>query len=172
MALLKRGLAGEPVKILQAKLGVKADGQFGPATEAALKAYQTEHGLAADGIAGPDTFTALGLPELVLLTVGTKGEAVKKLQAALGIPADGAFGPATAKAVKEFQEKNGLEADGMAGPVTLAKVPAFAGVFSPEAVAKSQAAPGTIPTDAKPAEAGATAAPKKSIWQTITSFFS
>ena len=32
--------------------------------------------------------------------------------------------------------------------------------------------PGTVSTDAKPAEAGATAAPKKSIWQTITSFFS
>ncbi|QRG04495.1 peptidoglycan-binding protein [Xanthobacter dioxanivorans] len=172
MALLKRGLAGEPVKILQAKLGVNADGQFGPATEEALKAYQKQHGLAADGIAGPDTFAALALPELVLLTVGSKGETVKKLQAALGITADGAYGAGTAKAVSAFQEKNGLEADGMAGPVTLAKIDVFAAAFSPEAVAKSQAAPGTVSAGGKPAEAGAAAAPKKSIWQSITEFFS
>ncbi|MEP9352599.1 peptidoglycan-binding protein [Xanthobacter sp. KR7-65] len=177
MAILKRGLAGEPVKILQTKLGVTADGQFGPATEEALKAFQKQHGLSADGIAGPDTFTALGLPELVLLTVGSKGEAVKKLQMALGITADGAFGAGTAKAVKEFQEKNGLEADGMAGPVTLSKIGSFAADFSPEAVAKSQAsasaAPGgTVSPGARPAEAGAAAAPKKSIWQSITEFFS
>lgn len=172
MAILKRGLAGEPVKILQAKLGVSADGQFGPATEEALKAYQKAHGLAADGVAGPDTFSAMGLPELILLTVGTKGEAVKKLQTALGITADGQFGPGTAKAVKAFQEKNGLEADGMAGPVTLSKISAFAGVFSAEAVAKAQSGPATVGTDGKPVAADAANAPKKSIWQTITSFFS
>lgn len=170
MAILKRGLAGEPVKILQAKLGVTADGQFGPATEEALKAYQKSNGLAVDGIAGPDTFAALGLPELILLTVGTKGEAVKKLQTALGLPADGAFGPATQKAVKEFQEKNGLDPDGFAGPLTLSKISAFAGVFSPEAVAKAQSGPATVAPGTAPAEASA--APKKSIWQTITSFFS
>lgn len=172
MTILKRGLAGEPVKILQAKLGVAVDGRFGPGTEQALQAYQKAHGLAVDGIAGPDTFSAMGLPELILLTVGSKGEAVKTLQTALGIAADGHFGPATAAAVKAFQQQHGLEADGMAGPVTLSKIDAFAGVFSPEAVAKSQAAPATVGTDAKPAEAGLASAPKKSIWQTITSFFS
>lgn len=172
MAILKRGLAGEPVKILQAKLGVGADGQFGPATEEALKAYQKEHGLSVDGIAGPDTFIALGLPELVLLTVGTRGDAVKKLQTALGIAADGQFGPGTAKAVTEYQEKHGLEADGMAGPVTLSKIEAFVGAFSPEAVAKSQSGSATVSADGKAAEAGAAAAPKKSIWQTITGLFS
>lgn len=172
MALLKRGLSGEPVKILQEKLGVAADGKFGPATEEALKAYQTKHGLGADGIAGPDTFATLGLPELILLAPGSKGETVKKLQTALGLTADGAYGPATAKAVAAFQEKNGLDADGLAGPATLAKVEAFAGVFTPEAVAKSEAAPGTVAADAKPAEASVSAAPKKSIWQSITSIFS
>ncbi len=172
MAILKRGLAGEPVKILQVKLGVTADGQFGPATEEALKGYQKEHGLSVDGIAGPDTFMAMGLPELILLTVGTRGEAVKTLQTALGISADGIFGSGTAKAVKEFQEKNGLEADGMAGPVTLSKIPAFAGVFTPDAVAKSQSGPATVSADGKPVAADASAAPKKSIWQTITGLFS
>lgn len=170
MALLKRGLSGEPVKILQAKLGVAADGKFGPGTEEALKAYQKEHGLSADGIAGPDTFAALGLPELILLTQGSKGETVKKLQTALGIAADGAYGPGTAKAVEAFQAKNGLEADGLAGPVTLAKIDVFAGIFTPEAVAKSQA--GTVSADAKAAEASVAGAPKKSIWQSITGLFS
>lgn len=172
MAILKRGLAGEPVKILQTKLGVTADGQFGPATEEALKAYQKANGLAVDGIAGPDTFMAMGLPELILLTAGTRGEAVKKLQTALGIDADGKFGPGTAKAVKEFQEKNGLEPDGMAGPVTLSKIATFSGVFTPDAVAKSQSGPATVSTDGKPVGADVAAAPKKSIWQTITGFFS
>ncbi len=170
MAILKRGLAGEPVKILQTKLGVAADGQFGPATEDALKAYQKEHGLAVDGIAGPDTFLALGLPELVLLTVGVRGEAVKKLQTALGVTADGQFGPGTAAAVKAFQEKSGLTADGFAGPATLAKVEGFAGAFSPEAIAKANSGPATVAPGAKPVSADA--APAKSIWQTITGFFS
>ncbi len=120
MAILKRGLSGEPVKRLQEKLGIEADGKFGPGTEAALKAYQEKEGIAVDGIAGPDTFAHMGLIELILLKVGTKGETVKKLQEKLGIDADGKFGAGTEKAVKEYQEANGLTADGLAGPKTLA----------------------------------------------------
>jgi peptidoglycan hydrolase-like protein with peptidoglycan-binding domain len=44
------------------------------------------------------------------------------MQAALGIAADGAFGPGTEKALKAWQAKNGLTADGIAGPMTLAKL--------------------------------------------------
>ncbi len=174
MALLKRGLAGEPVKILQAKLGVEADGQFGPGTEAALKTYQKDNGLSADGIAGPDTFLAMGLPELILLTTGSRGEAVKTLQTALGLTADGVYGAGTAKAVKEFQEKNGLSADGMAGPVTLTKVEAFSGIITAEAVSKAQSGDAAAaPADGqKPAGEEVVAAPAKSIWQSITSIFS
>jgi peptidoglycan hydrolase-like protein with peptidoglycan-binding domain len=36
------------------------DGDLGPATSAAIKAFQTSHGLVADGIAGPQTLAALG----------------------------------------------------------------------------------------------------------------
>lgn len=172
MALLKRGLAGEPVKILQAKLGVAVDGQFGPATEEALKSYQKSHGLAVDGIAGPDTFLELGLPELILLAPGSRGEAVKKLQAALGVAADGAFGAGTEKALRHFQETNGIDVDGMAGPVTLTKIPAFSGVMTPAAVEKSLSGPEVASPDAKPAAAELSAVPRKSIWQTITSIFS
>lgn len=125
MAILLRGLRGEPVKRLQEKLGVEADGVFGPATEKALKDYQKSKGLAVDGIAGPDTFASMGLIELILLQRGSRGDTVKKLQQALKIDADGKFGPGTEKAVKEFQQKNGLKVDGIAGPQTLAKLNLF-----------------------------------------------
>jgi peptidoglycan hydrolase-like protein with peptidoglycan-binding domain len=106
MAILKKGLSGEPVRRLQAKLGIEADGEFGPNTEKALKDWQTKNGLSADGIAGPDTFMAMGLYELVLLKQGTHGNAVKKLQEKLAISADGQFGSATEKAVRDYQQKN------------------------------------------------------------------
>jgi peptidoglycan hydrolase-like protein with peptidoglycan-binding domain len=176
MSILKRGLAGEPVKVLQQKLGVNADGQFGPGTEQALKDYQGKHGLKVDGIAGPDTFAQMGLYELILLKPGTTGDTVKKLQQSLGIGADGQFGAGTAKAVKEFQEKNGLDADGLAGPATLAKMSLFKEMTA-EVVKKSEmgAAPGAAPAaGTAPAAGGAPAAeaPKRSIWGTIKSFFS
>ena len=140
MSILKRGLKGAPVKRLQAKLGVTADGAFGPATEKALKDYQKANGLAVDGVAGPDTFSAMGLYELVLLRRGSRGGAVKRLQEGLGISADGAFGPGTEKAVKAFQEKNGLAADGIAGPKTLAKLDTFAEITS-ETVSRATVQP-------------------------------
>jgi peptidoglycan hydrolase-like protein with peptidoglycan-binding domain len=125
MTILLRGLRGEPVKRLQKKLGVEADGVFGPGTEQAVKDYQKKNGLKVDGIAGPDTFAAMGLQELILLRRGSRGDTVKKLQEALGVSADGKFGPGTEKAVKAYQEKNGLKADGIAGPNTLAKLNLF-----------------------------------------------
>lgn len=125
MAVLLRGLKGEPVRRLQEKLGIDVDGDFGPATEKALKAYQKENGLAVDGIAGPDTFSHMKLFELVLLRRGTRGDTVKKMQKALGIDADGKFGPGTEKAVKAFQKENGLAEDGMAGPKTIAAMELF-----------------------------------------------
>lgn len=185
MAMLMRGLAGEPVKILQQKLGVTADGQFGPATEKALRDYQQKNGLAVDGIAGPDTFAQMGLYELILLMPGSRGPTVKKLQEALGISADGQFGPGTAKAVKDFQAKNGLDADGMAGPATLAKLNLFQGLtaevvkrseLSASAAAGASATAGTS-SGAAPSAAAKTAAseaakaPAKSIWSTIKSIF-
>lgn len=56
------------------------------------------------------------------LTVGSRGEEVKKMQKALGITADGVFGPGTKRAVREFQSKNGLTPDGVAGAKTLSKI--------------------------------------------------
>ena len=40
------------------------------------------------------------------------------LQRALGVPADGVFGPQTERALKRWQRSRGLAADGVAGPAT------------------------------------------------------
>jgi putative chitinase len=56
---LRRGSKGEEVKKMQAALGVTADGDFGPGTEAALKKWQAANGLAADGVAGSQTLAKL-----------------------------------------------------------------------------------------------------------------
>jgi putative chitinase len=57
--VLRKGAKGEPVKRMQAKLGIKADGDFGQGTENALKKWQARNGLTADGVAGPKTLAKL-----------------------------------------------------------------------------------------------------------------
>jgi AcrR family transcriptional regulator len=56
---LRRGSKGDAVKRMQAKLGLTADGDFGPGTEAALKKWQAANGLTADGVVGPKTLAKL-----------------------------------------------------------------------------------------------------------------
>jgi hypothetical protein len=56
---LRRPARGELVKKVQMKVGVNADGNFGPKTEAAVRAFQKKHGLVPDGIVGPKTWKAL-----------------------------------------------------------------------------------------------------------------
>jgi transglycosylase-like protein/putative peptidoglycan binding protein len=51
----------DSVRALQKKLGVTADGVYGPKTRSAVKRYQRAHGLAVDGVAGPQTLAALGV---------------------------------------------------------------------------------------------------------------
>ncbi|AQR75000.1 N-acetylmuramidase domain-containing protein [Sphingomonas sp. LM7] len=58
---LKMGDDGEDVERLQEKLGLTADGDFGPNTKAAVIAFQQQHGLTADGIVGAKTRQALGV---------------------------------------------------------------------------------------------------------------
>jgi resuscitation-promoting factor RpfB len=48
-----------------------------------------------------------------------RGSGVVALQQALGIPADGIYGPQTRRAVIAFQRAHGLMVDGIAGPQTL-----------------------------------------------------
>jgi putative chitinase len=58
----------------------------------------------------------------MILKVGSKGEDVKKLQAKLGLGADGVFGSGTEAAVKKWQASNGLTADGVVGEGTWTKL--------------------------------------------------
>lgn len=55
-----------------------------------------------------------------VLRVGDRGAAVKKLQRALGISADGVFGPRTKEQTEAFQSKAGLAVDGVVGQRTWA----------------------------------------------------
>ena len=50
---------GSDVAELQAKLGLPADGRFGPATTHAVEEFQAAHGLLPDGVVGRDTWRAL-----------------------------------------------------------------------------------------------------------------
>jgi putative chitinase len=85
-----------------------------------------EHNLAVLGGAVHSTPTPVSpqITDSVTQTVkrGSQGETVKKLQAALGLAADGIFGIGTEATLKSWQAKNGLVADGVAGPKTLAKL--------------------------------------------------
>jgi putative chitinase len=67
MTTLRLGSRGNDVRRLQRRLRErgfnpgKIDGDFGPATEAAVLAFQPSAGLLVDGIAGPRTLAALDL---------------------------------------------------------------------------------------------------------------
>lgn len=75
--LLKRGDNNENVKLLQQKLGIDPIGNFGPATETAVKAFQAKNGLTADGVVGERTWN---------LIMGIKTPAAPAPQPPLGNP--------------------------------------------------------------------------------------
>jgi len=56
---LKRGDKGSDVAYVQRWVGINDDGDFGPATEAAVIKYQKLRGLHADGVVGPLTWKAM-----------------------------------------------------------------------------------------------------------------
>src|SRR5579872_5475572 len=70
MTILKLGSTGTDVVTLQQRLQRQGfdpgpiNGQFGVATETALRAFQQSVGLESDGIAGPNTMAALQMPSV------------------------------------------------------------------------------------------------------------
>ena len=66
----------------------------------------------------PAAGTSSADPTVVVVKRGDRGEAVRQVQSALGIAADGVFGAQTERAVKRFQKRKNLAADGVVGPMT------------------------------------------------------
>lgn len=140
--------AVDPVVQLQEKLGVSVDGTYGPETERAVKHLQAANHLHVDGVVGSSTWSVLKVHDSAVLHpeklqvskhksdaathqqsapapthshsqhAVSGADAVRRLQEALGVEADGNYGPQTESAVKHFQSAHGLEVDGVVGPAT------------------------------------------------------
>lgn len=64
MSVIGQGSTGTQVEAVQKALGIQADGQYGPKTEAAIADFQVRQNLKqVDGIVGQETAAALGLDE-------------------------------------------------------------------------------------------------------------
>ncbi|MEA2396216.1 MAG: peptidoglycan DL-endopeptidase CwlO [Solirubrobacteraceae bacterium] len=91
--------------------------------------------LAAVALTGP-TAGAMAAAKSATTTVsvglsrGDSGPQVRALQRALGIVADGIFGPQTEQAVRSFQAAHGLETTGAVGPRTASALGSGAGATS------------------------------------------
>lgn len=147
---LQRGAKGSQVLKMQQDLnklgyGLTADGDFGQATENAVRAFQLINGLTVNGIADQNTLNKLaallkegnqpesvqtpsataapGAQQYQKLQRGSSGQAVRDLQQALkklgyAIQVDGSYGNATQQVVKTFQRDQKLSVDGIAGAMT------------------------------------------------------
>ena len=165
----KNGDSGSEVRRMQQRLKElgyltgSADGDFGDATEDAVRAFQSRNGLTADGKAGTATLTKLysssakkayvepTATPFTSLKNGDSGDDVRRMQQRLKElgylkgSADGDFGDATEDAVRAFQSRNGLTADGKAGNATLTKLYSSS-ARKAAATAKPTATPTAKPT--------------------------
>lgn len=138
--VLRPGDRGSPTRDLQHRLrrvGLRPDddGDFGPATESAVRHFQRERGLRVDGVCGPQTWNALvdagwrlGDRLLYERAAMLRGDDVADLQTRLGglgfleDRVDGILGPRTRRALEDFQRNSGLTVDGICGPETIAEL--------------------------------------------------
>ena len=103
--------------------GITVQPDSAPAPQPAPTGPVTQDPEAGDGpepSQTPDNFTLTQT-----LRRGSRGDQVRRLQAALGMPAneqDGIFGPRTEQAVRRFQQSQGVQVDGIVGRQTLAAI--------------------------------------------------
>jgi len=131
--LLRRGSSGTAVRQLQEALKEAGhdpgpiDGEFGPATEAAVRAFQQEKEIAVDGVVGDITWLNIDEDAVFSHPVvrrGSTGLAVRRVQKRLTLAGydaggvDGIFGAGTEAGVKALQRDSGLTQDGVVGPQT------------------------------------------------------
>jgi N-acetylmuramoyl-L-alanine amidase len=108
------------------------DATYGPATESAVRSFQTIRGIRVDGVCGAETWATLlesryrlGDRLLCIRQPMLRGDDVGALQDrlnALGFDAgkqDAIFGPDTERALVEFQRNAGITADGICGRQTI-----------------------------------------------------
>ncbi len=109
----------------------EADGNFGGATERAVREFQSRNDQVVDGYLGPDTRIAMDdvNAKPFGLRVGDSSESVRTVQKRLnhyGYLASrlitGYYGSATEAAVKQFQRYNNLTQDGTVGIKTMTKL--------------------------------------------------
>jgi hypothetical protein len=102
---------------MQAFLGIRSDGIWGPVTDRTLRAFQAGHGLTQDGACGPLTWSQLH-PQLAKGAGGPVAGYVQEVQREVGVADDGEFGGITDAQVRDYQRTHGLVADGVVGPAT------------------------------------------------------
>src|SRR5215210_806661 len=118
--VVRRGDNIFPVRTLQQLLRarnrpVSVDGNFGPNTEAAVKAFQQSNGLTADGVVGAATWPKL----VVQVKQGSTGDTVRGVQEVIKfhdqsggeappVQIDGIFGPRTDHFIRGFQTALGI----------------------------------------------------------------
>lgn len=96
----------------------RADGAYGPQTEAALRAFQNASGMEETGHLDADTYAALTEISPDSATAKDVQQRLIDLGYLQGI-ADGIIGPQSADAMKLFQRLNGLSVNGKADKATL-----------------------------------------------------
>jgi peptidoglycan hydrolase-like protein with peptidoglycan-binding domain len=133
-AQIQQGSRGDAVITLQRLLnkhgyGLGVDGDFGPETDRAVRAYQFAHSLHVDGQVGKDTWGSLLAGQTgttypgTELKYGSTGALVRRVQQQLlnrgydigSSGVDGNFGKDTRAAVESFQKVHKLQVDGIVG---------------------------------------------------------
>ncbi|KUO74724.1 MAG: hypothetical protein APF77_18775 [Clostridia bacterium BRH_c25] len=157
---LKKGMEHPDVAALQEKLNMlgyfeseEYINQFGPKTEAALKAFQKDNGLKQDGIAGKDTFKLLSLkikqseilPEdFEPIQEGDNGDKVVDIQKKLKnlnifkSEINSIYDQETIDAVLTFQKANALPQTGIVDSATLIKLNTASGDITADRASASR----------------------------------